>query len=85
MNLRSARHFYWKQSGDLVLSYLVTKENSGANNSTNIADDNSGNHNSTSTFLINNLHNTTMSRLKEDGVSDSNDSRSIDDINADEH
>ncbi|KAK4468616.1 hypothetical protein MN116_007806 [Schistosoma mekongi] len=85
MNLRSARHFYWKQSGDLVLSYLVTKENSGANNSTGITDDNISNHNSTSTFLINNLHNTKMSSLKEDAVSDSNNNRTVDDRNTDEH
>lgn len=26
MNLRSARYFYWKQSGDLILSYLVKRD-----------------------------------------------------------
>ncbi|CAH8585923.1 unnamed protein product [Schistosoma mattheei] len=51
MNLRSARHFYWKQSGDLVLSYLVTKENNTDNNyaTTNTIDSN--NNNSISSYL----------------------------------
>ncbi|VDP69530.1 unnamed protein product [Schistosoma mattheei] len=59
MNLRSARHFYWKQSGDLVLSYLVTKENNTDNNyaTTNTIDSN--NNNSISSYLTNSLHNPT--------------------------
>ncbi|CAH8608272.1 unnamed protein product [Schistosoma guineensis] len=60
MNLRSARHFYWKQSGDLVLSYLVTKENNTGNNyaTTNTIDSNN-NNNSISSYLNNSLHNPT--------------------------
>ncbi|CAH8617552.1 unnamed protein product [Heterobilharzia americana] len=68
MNLRSARYFYWKQSGDLVLNYLVTKESNVSSTNNNSINSNSTGNIANTSFLVNSFHDVNL--RGDDSVND---------------